>query len=108
MLFALFRISHDMFLCAGHEAAFAAFLCCLCKVGALRMEDQLAIVFKVFDKLVALFASLLILNITFHCSQVRSATTSNFTKQVCTLLCTKYQQSNFVSVFFCCVLLLMV
>ncbi|XP_051968386.1 serine/threonine-protein phosphatase 2A activator-like [Xyrauchen texanus] len=34
----------------GHEAAFATFLCCLCKVGALRMEDQLAIVFKVFDK----------------------------------------------------------
>ncbi|XP_052412901.1 serine/threonine-protein phosphatase 2A activator isoform X2 [Carassius gibelio] len=34
----------------GHEAAFAAFLCCLCKVGALRIEDQLAIVFKVFDK----------------------------------------------------------
>ncbi|XP_016408974.1 serine/threonine-protein phosphatase 2A activator isoform X2 [Sinocyclocheilus rhinocerous] len=34
----------------GHEAAFAAFLCCLCKVGALRMEDQLAIIFKVFDK----------------------------------------------------------
>uniref|UniRef100_A0A671R5P2 Serine/threonine-protein phosphatase 2A activator n=1 Tax=Sinocyclocheilus anshuiensis TaxID=1608454 RepID=A0A671R5P2_9TELE len=33
-----------------HEAAFAAFLCCLCKVGALRMEDQLAIIFKVFDK----------------------------------------------------------
>ncbi|XP_051748876.1 serine/threonine-protein phosphatase 2A activator isoform X2 [Ctenopharyngodon idella] len=34
----------------GHEAAFAAFLCCLCKVGALRIEDQLAIVFKVFEK----------------------------------------------------------
>ncbi|KAF7217662.1 serine/threonine-protein phosphatase 2A activator isoform X2 [Nothobranchius furzeri] len=34
----------------GHEAAFAAFLCCLCKVGALRAEDQLAIVFKVFDR----------------------------------------------------------
>ncbi|XP_042580104.1 serine/threonine-protein phosphatase 2A activator isoform X3 [Cyprinus carpio] len=33
----------------GHEAAFAAFLCCLCKVGALRIEDQLAIIFKVFD-----------------------------------------------------------
>ncbi|KAI5615481.1 serine/threonine-protein phosphatase 2A activator, partial [Silurus asotus] len=33
----------------GHEAAFAAFLCCLCKVGALRVEDQLAILFKVFD-----------------------------------------------------------
>lgn len=50
-----------MFLCAGHEAAFAAFLCCLCKVGALRIEDQLAIVFKVFEKLV----NFLILNITF-------------------------------------------
>ncbi|KAF4073113.1 hypothetical protein AMELA_G00255160 [Ameiurus melas] len=34
----------------GHEAAFAAFLCCLCKVGALRVEDQLAIIFKVFDR----------------------------------------------------------
>ncbi|MBN3319779.1 PTPA phosphatase, partial [Atractosteus spatula] len=34
----------------GHEAAFAAFLCCLCKIGALRVEDQLAIVFKVFDR----------------------------------------------------------
>ncbi|KAJ8386705.1 hypothetical protein AAFF_G00166540 [Aldrovandia affinis] len=34
----------------GHEAAFAAFLCCLCKVGALRVDDQLSIVFKVFDK----------------------------------------------------------
>lgn len=45
-----------MFLCAGHEAAFAAFLCCLCKVGALRMEDQMAIVFQVFDKLVHLIA----------------------------------------------------
>lgn len=55
-----------MLLCVGHEAAFAAFLCCLCKVGALRIEDQLAIVFKVFEKLVNfLIASLLILNITF-------------------------------------------
>ncbi|XP_028828822.1 serine/threonine-protein phosphatase 2A activator [Denticeps clupeoides] len=34
----------------GHEAAFAAFLCCLCKIGALRVEDQLAIIFKVFDR----------------------------------------------------------
>uniref|UniRef100_A0A3P8WP13 Serine/threonine-protein phosphatase 2A activator n=1 Tax=Cynoglossus semilaevis TaxID=244447 RepID=A0A3P8WP13_CYNSE len=34
----------------GHEAAFAAFLCCLCKVGALTVEDQLAMVFKVFDR----------------------------------------------------------
>ncbi|XP_057183580.1 serine/threonine-protein phosphatase 2A activator isoform X1 [Triplophysa rosa] len=34
----------------GHEAAFAAFLCCLCKVAALHPDDQLAIVFKVFDK----------------------------------------------------------
>ncbi|CAI5666180.1 serine/threonine-protein phosphatase 2A activator [Oreochromis niloticus] len=34
----------------GHEAAFAAFLCCLCKVGALRVDDQLAIVFKVFNR----------------------------------------------------------
>lgn len=35
---------------SGHEAAFAAFLCCLCKVGALRPSDQLAIVFKVFNR----------------------------------------------------------
>lgn len=34
----------------GHEAAFAAFLCCLCKVGVLRVDDQLAIVFKIFHR----------------------------------------------------------
>lgn len=34
----------------GHEAAFAAFLCCLCKVGVLGENDQLAMVFKVFDR----------------------------------------------------------
>ncbi|KAK7895818.1 hypothetical protein WMY93_021143 [Mugilogobius chulae] len=34
----------------GHEAAFAAFLCCLCKVGALQVDDRLAMVFKVFDR----------------------------------------------------------
>ncbi|KAL2100067.1 hypothetical protein ACEWY4_004461 [Coilia grayii] len=34
----------------GHEAAFAAFLCCLCKIGVLRVDDQLAIIFKVFDR----------------------------------------------------------
>ena len=34
----------------GHEAAFAAFLCCLCKIGVLRVEDQIAIVFKVFNR----------------------------------------------------------
>ncbi|XP_058015078.1 serine/threonine-protein phosphatase 2A activator isoform X3 [Ahaetulla prasina] len=34
----------------GHEAAFAAFLCCLCKIGVLRLDDQLAIVFKVFNR----------------------------------------------------------
>ncbi|PKU33306.1 serine threonine-protein phosphatase 2a activator [Limosa lapponica baueri] len=33
----------------GHEAAFAAFLCCLCKIGVLRVDDQMAIVFKVFN-----------------------------------------------------------
>ncbi|XP_043929104.1 progesterone-induced-blocking factor 1-like [Protopterus annectens] len=33
----------------GHEAAFAAFLCCLCKIGVLKISDQLAIVFKVFE-----------------------------------------------------------
>lgn len=35
---------------AGHEAAFAVFLCCLCKIGALGTEDQLAMVFKVFTR----------------------------------------------------------
>lgn len=35
---------------SGHEAAFAAFLCCLCKIGVLRVDDQVAIVFKVFDR----------------------------------------------------------
>lgn len=35
---------------AGHEAAFAAFLCCVCKIGALGTEDQLAMVFKVFTR----------------------------------------------------------
>ncbi|KFV89830.1 Serine/threonine-protein phosphatase 2A activator, partial [Fulmarus glacialis] len=34
----------------GHEAAFAAFLCCLCKIGVLRVDDQMAIVFKVFNR----------------------------------------------------------
>uniref|UniRef100_A0A8C5CSM6 Serine/threonine-protein phosphatase 2A activator n=1 Tax=Gadus morhua TaxID=8049 RepID=A0A8C5CSM6_GADMO len=34
----------------GHEAAFAAFLCCLCKVGALRVDDQMAMVFRVFNR----------------------------------------------------------
>uniref|UniRef100_A0A4W3IVV2 Serine/threonine-protein phosphatase 2A activator n=1 Tax=Callorhinchus milii TaxID=7868 RepID=A0A4W3IVV2_CALMI len=34
----------------GHEAAFASFLCCLCKIGVLKVEDQLAIVFQVFDR----------------------------------------------------------
>uniref|UniRef100_A0A8C4X8Y1 Serine/threonine-protein phosphatase 2A activator n=1 Tax=Erpetoichthys calabaricus TaxID=27687 RepID=A0A8C4X8Y1_ERPCA len=34
----------------GHEAAFAAFLCCLCKIGVLRVDDQLSIVFKVFNR----------------------------------------------------------
>ena len=38
------------FISSGHEAAFAAFLCCLCKVGALRVDDQLAIVFKIFNR----------------------------------------------------------
>lgn len=89
-----------MFLCAGHEAAFAAFLCCLCKVGALRMEDQLAIVFRVFDKLVVLLiASLLILNITFHCSQVRSATSLNKFALYCTLNVNKIVSVYFTVVF---------
>ncbi|XP_072311285.1 serine/threonine-protein phosphatase 2A activator-like [Eucyclogobius newberryi] len=34
----------------GHEEAFTEFLCCLCKVGALEVEDRLAMVFKVFDR----------------------------------------------------------
>ncbi|XP_030063718.1 serine/threonine-protein phosphatase 2A activator isoform X1 [Microcaecilia unicolor] len=34
----------------GHEAAFAAFLCCLCKIGVLQVDDQMAIVFKVFSR----------------------------------------------------------
>ncbi|XP_034048542.1 serine/threonine-protein phosphatase 2A activator [Thalassophryne amazonica] len=34
----------------GHEAAFVAFLCCLCKVGALGRDDQLALVFTVFNR----------------------------------------------------------
>lgn len=54
ILTAFFSKRNNIVLCTGHEAAFAAFLCCLCKVGALRMEDQLAIIFNVFDKLVYL------------------------------------------------------
>ncbi|XP_071397501.1 serine/threonine-protein phosphatase 2A activator isoform X2 [Centroberyx affinis] len=42
----------------GHEAAFAAFLCCLCKVGALRVDDQLAIIFKVFNRYLAVMRKL--------------------------------------------------
>ncbi|XP_072422191.1 serine/threonine-protein phosphatase 2A activator [Chiloscyllium punctatum] len=34
----------------GHEAAFAAFLCCLCKIGVLQVDDQLAIVLCIFDR----------------------------------------------------------
>lgn len=34
----------------GHEAAFAAFLFCLCKIRVLQVDDQLAIVFKVFNR----------------------------------------------------------
>lgn len=44
------RCSSVTFIFSGHEAAFAAFLCCLCKVGALRVDDQLAIVLKVFNR----------------------------------------------------------
>lgn len=40
---------------AGHEAAFAAFLCCLCKIGVLGTEDQLAMVFKVFTRWAPVF-----------------------------------------------------
>lgn len=44
------RCSSVTFIFSGHEAAFAAFLCCLCKVEALRVDDQLAIVLKVFNR----------------------------------------------------------
>lgn len=40
---------------SGHEAAFAAFLCCLCKIGVLGTEDQLAMVFKVFTRWASMF-----------------------------------------------------
>ncbi|XP_056137995.1 serine/threonine-protein phosphatase 2A activator [Lampris incognitus] len=42
----------------GHEAAFATFLCCLCKIGALKADDQLAIVFRVFNRYLALMRKL--------------------------------------------------
>ncbi|XP_043913952.1 serine/threonine-protein phosphatase 2A activator [Protopterus annectens] len=42
----------------GHEAAFAAFLCCLCKIGVLKISDQLAIVFKVFERYLDLMRKL--------------------------------------------------
>ncbi|KAE8284765.1 Serine/threonine-protein phosphatase 2A activator [Larimichthys crocea] len=42
----------------GHEAAFAAFLCCLCKIGALRVDDQLAIVFRVFNRYLSVMRKL--------------------------------------------------
>lgn len=64
------------------------------------MEDQLAIVFRVFDKLVVLLiASLLILNITFHCSQVRSATSLNKFALYCTLNVNKIVSVYFTVVF---------
>lgn len=34
----------------GHELAFVAFLCCLCKIGALIEDDCTAICLKVFDR----------------------------------------------------------
>jgi len=34
----------------GHELSFVAFLCCLCKIGALVEDDYPAIVLKVFDR----------------------------------------------------------
>ncbi|XP_061732760.1 serine/threonine-protein phosphatase 2A activator [Nerophis ophidion] len=42
----------------GHEAAFASFLCCLCKVGSLKVDDQLAIVFKVFNRYLSVMRKL--------------------------------------------------
>ncbi|XP_029622546.1 serine/threonine-protein phosphatase 2A activator-like [Salmo trutta] len=32
-----------------HKAAFVVFFCCLCKITTLKVDDQLAIIFKVFD-----------------------------------------------------------
>nr|CAB3265273.1 serine/threonine-protein phosphatase 2A activator-like [Phallusia mammillata] len=34
----------------GHEAAFAAFLCCLCKIRVLKPEDHVPLVTKVFNE----------------------------------------------------------
>ncbi|OCT65409.1 hypothetical protein XELAEV_18041649mg, partial [Xenopus laevis] len=34
----------------GHEADFASFLFCLCKIGVLKVDDQLAIVFREFNR----------------------------------------------------------
>lgn len=44
------RLNLGCFYSPGHEAAFAAFLCCLCKIGVLRVDDQIAIVFTVFNR----------------------------------------------------------
>lgn len=44
------RLNLCCFYPPGHEAAFAAFLCCLCKIGVLRVDDQIAIVFTVFNR----------------------------------------------------------
>ena len=39
---------------AGHEACFAAFLCCLFKLRVLDQGDCVAIVFKVFQRQVVI------------------------------------------------------
>lgn len=42
----------------GHELAFVAFLCCLCKLGALTPEDYLAVGLKVMDRYMQLVRNL--------------------------------------------------
>lgn len=42
----------------GHEASFAAFLCCLFKLRVLDQSDCAAIVFKVFQRLISAFTQI--------------------------------------------------
>ncbi|CAG5131303.1 unnamed protein product [Candidula unifasciata] len=42
----------------GHELAFVAFLCCLCKLGVLREEDYVAVVLKLFERYLYLMRKL--------------------------------------------------
>lgn len=34
----------------GHELAFVMFLCCIFKIGALKQEDSVAVVTKIFNR----------------------------------------------------------